>query len=79
MAAVSRKETLLQFTSSGVVPQFTGNGKRAEPYMVTFREGDHRLIPQAQSDPETFYRAPWKTSRSRHTTMSSTASPRWNG
>ncbi len=26
------------------------------PYMVTFREGDHRLIPEAQADPVRFYR-----------------------
>ncbi len=27
-----------------------------EPYMVTFEEGDHRLIPDVQSNPEAFYR-----------------------
>ena len=27
-----------------------------EPYMVTFKEGDHRLIPEAQDVPVAFYR-----------------------
>ena len=32
------------------------NFEKAEPYMVTFREGDHRLIPEAQVEPVSFYR-----------------------
>ncbi|NWJ26118.1 type ISP restriction/modification enzyme [Rhizobium sp. RM] len=32
------------------------NFETAEPYMVTFKEGDHRLIPEAQADPIKFYR-----------------------
>jgi len=32
------------------------NFETVEPYMVTFKEGDHRLIPEAQSDPGAFYR-----------------------
>ncbi|WP_108860241.1 type ISP restriction/modification enzyme [Ruegeria sp. Alg231-54] len=32
------------------------NFESAEPYMVTFKEGDHRLIPEAQDDPVAFYR-----------------------
>ncbi|MBT0958394.1 DEAD/DEAH box helicase [Alphaproteobacteria bacterium KMM 3653] len=32
------------------------NFESVEPYMVTFKEGDHRLIPEAQSDPVAFYR-----------------------
>ena len=32
------------------------NFEKVEPYMVTFREGDHRLIPEAQKDPASFYR-----------------------
>ena len=32
------------------------NFESVEPYMVTFKEGDHRLIPEAQDDPVTFYR-----------------------
>jgi predicted helicase len=27
-----------------------------EPYMVTFKEGDHRLIPEAEANPVKFYR-----------------------
>ncbi len=40
------------------------NFERVEPYMVTFKEGDHRLIPEAEDDPVAFYRvihtAKWK-------------------
>ena len=32
------------------------NFEAAEPYMVTFKEGDHRLIPEAEADPVHFYR-----------------------
>lgn len=32
------------------------NFETVEPYMVTFKEGDHRLIPEAQEDPKIFYR-----------------------
>lgn len=32
------------------------NFESIEPYMVTFKEGDHRLIPEAQADPVKFYR-----------------------
>ncbi|MEP3034589.1 MAG: type ISP restriction/modification enzyme [Pseudoruegeria sp.] len=32
------------------------NFESADPYMVTFKEGDHRLIPEAQEDPVAFYR-----------------------
>ena len=32
------------------------NYETVAPYMVTFAEGDHRLIPEAQSNPEAFYR-----------------------
>ncbi|MDE0697205.1 MAG: damage-inducible protein, partial [Boseongicola sp.] len=32
------------------------NFEKAELYMVSFREGDHRLIPEAESDPAGFYR-----------------------
>lgn len=32
------------------------NFESVEPYMVTFKEGDHRLIPEAQADPVKFYR-----------------------
>lgn len=32
------------------------NFERVDPYMVTFKEGDHRLIPEAQADPVKFYR-----------------------
>ena len=32
------------------------NFESVEPYMVTFREGDHRLIPEAEADPVKFYR-----------------------
>lgn len=32
------------------------NFEAAEPFLVTFKEGDHALINEAQDDPETFYR-----------------------
>jgi len=32
------------------------NFETVEPYMVTFKEGDHRLIPAAQDEPVKFYR-----------------------
>lgn len=32
------------------------NFESVEPYMVTFKEGDHRLIPKALADPVRFYR-----------------------
>lgn len=32
------------------------NFESVEPYMVTFKEGDHRLVPEAQTDPVKFYR-----------------------
>ena len=32
------------------------NFESVEPYMVTFKEGDHRLIPEAQDVPVAFYR-----------------------
>ncbi|MFW2588136.1 DEAD/DEAH box helicase [Sagittula sp. SSi028] len=32
------------------------NFESVKPYMVTFKEGDHRLIPEAQNDPVAFYR-----------------------
>lgn len=32
------------------------NFENVEPYLVTFKEGDHRLIPEAQNDPKAFYR-----------------------
>lgn len=32
------------------------NFETAEPYMVTFKEGDHRLIPEAEANPQKFYR-----------------------
>ncbi|MFC4271832.1 DEAD/DEAH box helicase [Sneathiella chungangensis] len=32
------------------------NFESVEPYMVTYKEGDHRLIPEAQADPKKFYR-----------------------
>lgn len=32
------------------------NFETVEPYMVTFKEGDHVLINEAQNDPEKFYR-----------------------
>ena len=32
------------------------NFESVDPYMVTFKEGDHALINEAQTDPEAFYR-----------------------
>jgi len=31
------------------------NFETAEPYLVTFKEGDHRLIPEADTNPQKFY------------------------
>jgi predicted helicase len=32
------------------------NFETVEPYMVTFKEGDHRLIPEFEADPKKYYR-----------------------
>lgn len=32
------------------------NFETVAPYMVTFKEGDHRLIPEAETNPQKFYR-----------------------
>ncbi|WP_374292786.1 DEAD/DEAH box helicase [Paenirhodobacter enshiensis] len=32
------------------------NFETVAPYMVTFKEGDHRLIPEAEANPKKFYR-----------------------
>lgn len=32
------------------------NFETIAPYMVTFKEGDHRLIPEAEANPQKFYR-----------------------
>ncbi|GGO59383.1 Predicted helicase [Roseovarius pacificus] len=32
------------------------NFESVTPYMVTFKEGDHRLIPEAEANPKKFYR-----------------------
>lgn len=32
------------------------NFETVPPYMVTFKEGDHRLIPEAEANPKKFYR-----------------------
>lgn len=32
------------------------NFETVAPYMVTFKEGDHRLIPEAEANPQKFYR-----------------------
>ncbi|MFV1849666.1 MAG: DEAD/DEAH box helicase [Porticoccaceae bacterium] len=32
------------------------NFETVAPYMVTFKEGDHRLIPEAEAEPKKFYR-----------------------
>ncbi len=32
------------------------NFETVTPYMVTFKEGDHRLIPEAEANPKKFYR-----------------------
>lgn len=32
------------------------NFETIAPYMVTFKEGDHRLIPEAETNPQKFYR-----------------------
>jgi len=40
------------------------NFEDAEPYMVTFEEGDHRLIHEVQNNPQSFYRVTkWKPSK----------------
>ena len=37
------------------------NFESVQPYMVSFKEGDHRLIPEAQNNPAAFYRVTHKT------------------
>jgi predicted helicase len=45
------------FTDSGrLLGDLHVNFETATPYMVTFKEGDHRLIPDAESNPKKFYR-----------------------
>ena len=52
-----RFEAFAAFRDAGrVLGDLHVNFERADPYMVTFREGDHRLIPEAQADPVAFYR-----------------------
>ena len=54
---VRRFETFAAFRDAGrTLGDLHVNFERADPYMVTFREGDHRLIPEAQADPVAFYR-----------------------
>ena len=54
---VRRFEAFAAFRDAGrALGDLHVNFERADPYMVTFREGDHRLIPEAQADPVAFYR-----------------------
>ncbi len=55
--AVKTFEDFASFRDAGrALGDLPVNFESVEPYMVTFKEGDHRLIPEAQSDPVTFYR-----------------------
>ncbi|MHC0055446.1 DEAD/DEAH box helicase [Actibacterium sp. D379-3] len=42
--------------AGGALSDLHVNFEAAEPYMVTFKEGDHALINEAQNDPVKFYR-----------------------
>lgn len=55
--AVKRFEDFKAFSEAGrALGDLHVNFESAEPYLVTFKEGDHRLIPEAQSDAKKFYR-----------------------
>lgn len=55
--AVTSFEDFAAFRDAGrALGDLHVNFESVEPYMVTFKEGDHRLIPEAQTDPVAFYR-----------------------
>ncbi|MFN3233405.1 MAG: DEAD/DEAH box helicase [Alphaproteobacteria bacterium] len=55
--AVKRFEDFAAFRDAGrALGDLHVNFETVEPALVTFKEGDHRLIPEAQDDPVKFYR-----------------------
>lgn len=55
--AVKNFADFVAFREAGrALGQLHVNFETVDPYMVTFKEGDHRLIPEAQADPVKFYR-----------------------
>lgn len=55
--AVKRYEDFAAFTEAGrKLGHLHVNFETVTPYMVTFKEGDHRLIPEAEANPKKFYR-----------------------
>ena len=55
--AVKTFDDFIAFRDAGrVLGELHVKFETVEPYLVTFREGDHRLIPEAEADPEKFYR-----------------------
>ena len=54
---VKGAEAFRAFRDAGrVLGELHVNFEKVEPYMVTFMEGDHRLISEARQDPVSFYR-----------------------
>lgn len=55
--AVKGFEDFAAFRDAGrVLGDLHVNFEAVDPYLVTFKEGDHRLIPEAEADPVKFYR-----------------------
>lgn len=55
--AVKRFEDFVAFRDAGrVMGDLHVNFESVDPYLVTFKEGDHQLINEAQDDPKQFYR-----------------------
>jgi len=55
--AVKSYEDFAAFRDAGrALGDLHVNFESVDPYMVSFKEGDHRLIPEAQEDPVAFYR-----------------------
>jgi predicted helicase len=55
--AIKTYEDFKSFCEAGrALGELHVNFETVAPYMVTYKEGDHRLIPEAQNDPKKFYR-----------------------
>lgn len=55
--AVKTFEDFVAFCDAGrALGSLHVNYESVEPYMVTFKEGDHKLYPEADADPVKFYR-----------------------
>ncbi|WP_299477051.1 type ISP restriction/modification enzyme [uncultured Roseibium sp.] len=55
--AVKRSADFAAFRDAGrALGDLHVNFETVKPFMVTYREGDHRLIPEAEANPKKFYR-----------------------